>query len=51
VNKSWTSYPPIPAVLRIYRSTSGKPGLITEKRKLCIIHKLKKPITKTYSCN
>jgi hypothetical protein len=51
VNKSWTFYPPITAVLRIYRSTKGKPGLITEKHELCIIHTLKKPITKMYSCN
>lgn len=46
MNKSWTFYPPIPAVLRIYCSTSGKPGLITEKHELCIIYTLKKPIKK-----
>jgi hypothetical protein len=51
VNKSRTFYPPIPAVLRIYHSMSGKPGLITEKHELCNIHTLKKPITKMYSCN
>jgi hypothetical protein len=34
VNKSWTFYPPISAVLRIYHSTSGKPGLIAETHKL-----------------
>jgi hypothetical protein len=51
VNKSWTFYPPISAVLRIYRSTSGKPGLITEKHELCITNTLKEPIQKMYSCN
>jgi hypothetical protein len=55
VNKSWIFYPQIPAVLRNYRSTSSKPGLIKEKHELCInfsiIYTLKKPITKTYSFN
>jgi hypothetical protein len=55
MNKSWTFYPQIPAVLRIYHFMSGKPGLIKVKHKPCInfsiSYTLNKPITKMYSCN
>jgi hypothetical protein len=51
LNKCWTFYPPIPAVLRIYRSMSGKPGLIIEKHGMCIIYTMKKSIAKMYSSN
>jgi hypothetical protein len=35
VNKSWTFYPPIPAVLRIYRSIPGKPHASSQKNMNC----------------